>query len=103
MAALFALGGMTVRIDGIDITIKNVPDITEEEILRYIKFLRKRLSEPLTTIVISMTEDGRIGLDYTTQGQKFERIRRITGYLVGTIDRWNNAKKAEESERVKHD
>lgn len=32
----------------------------------------------------------------------FERIRRITGYLVGTVDRWNNAKKAEEHDRVKH-
>lgn len=33
---------------------------------------------------------------------KFERIRRITGYLVGTLDRWNSAKQAEEKERVKH-
>ena len=33
---------------------------------------------------------------------KFERIRRITGYLVGTTDRWNNAKRAEERDRVKH-
>ncbi len=33
---------------------------------------------------------------------KFERIRRITGYLVGTTDRFNNAKKAEEHDRVKH-
>ena len=33
---------------------------------------------------------------------KFERIRRITGYLVGTTDRWNNAKRAEEKDRVKH-
>ena len=33
---------------------------------------------------------------------KFERIRRITGYLVGTLDRFNDAKKAEESDRVKH-
>ncbi len=32
----------------------------------------------------------------------FERIRRITGYLVGTMDKWNDAKKAEEAERVKH-
>lgn len=37
--------------------------------------------------------DGRIG---------FERIRRITGYLVGTMDRWNDAKSSEETERVKH-
>jgi len=32
----------------------------------------------------------------------FERIRRITGYLVGTTDRFNNAKKSEEKDRVKH-
>lgn len=32
----------------------------------------------------------------------FERIRRITGYLVGTTDRWNDAKKAELRDRVKH-
>ncbi|HIS03117.1 MAG TPA: anaerobic ribonucleoside triphosphate reductase [Candidatus Pullichristensenella avicola] len=32
----------------------------------------------------------------------FERIRRITGYLVGTLDRFNNAKRAEEHDRVKH-
>lgn len=35
-------------------------------------------------------------------GVKFERIRRITGYLVGTVDRFNNGKKAEEKDRVKH-
>lgn len=34
--------------------------------------------------------------------QKFERLRRITGYLVGTLDRWNDAKRAEEKARVKH-
>lgn len=32
----------------------------------------------------------------------FERIRRITGYLVGTTDRFNNAKRCEEKDRVKH-
>ena len=36
------------------------------------------------------------------KGIKFERIRRITGYLVGTMNRWNNAKKAEERDRVAH-
>ena len=36
------------------------------------------------------------------QGVGFERIRRITGYLVGTMDKWNNAKRAEERDRVKH-
>lgn len=32
----------------------------------------------------------------------FERLRRITGYLVGSLERWNDGKKAEERERVKH-
>lgn len=41
--------------------------------------------------------DGKVG-----QGVKFERIRRITGYLVGTVDRFNDAKRAEVRDRVKH-
>lgn len=36
------------------------------------------------------------------KGVHFERIRRITGYLVGALDRFNNAKRAEERDRVKH-
>lgn len=36
------------------------------------------------------------------EGVGFERIRRITGYLVGTLDRFNNAKRAEERDRVRH-
>ena len=36
------------------------------------------------------------------EGVKFQRIRRITGYLVGTLDRFNDAKRAEEQDRVKH-
>ena len=44
-----------------------------------------------------LPENGMIGADV-----KFDRIRRITGYLVGTTDRFNNAKRAEERDRVKH-
>ena len=36
------------------------------------------------------------------EGVDFERIRRITGYLVGTLDRFNDAKRAEVEDRVKH-
>ena len=36
------------------------------------------------------------------KGIKFERIRRITGYLVGTVERFNDGKRAEERDRVKH-
>ncbi len=37
------------------------------------------------------------------EGVDFDRIRRITGYLVGTVDRFNNAKRCEEQDRIKHD
>mgnify|MGYP001044923813 FL=1 len=44
----------------------------------------------------------KCGRKETSGGHGFERIRRITGYLVGTVDRFNNAKRAEERDRVKH-
>ena len=42
------------------------------------------------------------GVEVVGEGVGFERIRRITGYLVGTLDRFNNGKRAEEHDRVKH-
>lgn len=54
-------------------------------------------------VVASLSEDGKeIVLECHFKQKGFERIRRITGYLVGTLDKWNDAKKAEEHERVKH-
>lgn len=47
-----------------------------------------------------MTKDKNIIM--VGKGIKFERIRRITGYLTGTVDRWNTAKQAEERDRIKH-
>lgn len=41
--------------------------------------------------------NGQVG-----EGVEFERIRRITGYLVGTLDRFNNGKRSEVEDRVKH-
>lgn len=43
-----------------------------------------------------------VDVDYIIKEPKFERIRRITGYLTGDLNRWNNAKQAEEHDRVKH-
>ena len=42
------------------------------------------------------------GIDMVGEGVGFDRIRRVTGYLVGTLDRFNDAKRAEERDRVKH-
>lgn len=47
--------------------------------------------------IISNDKEKKVG-----EGVGFERIRRITGYLVGTVDRFNNGKRAEEHDRVKH-
>lgn len=43
-----------------------------------------------------------VDLTYTLRPQPFSRIRRITGYLVGDMTRWNDAKTAEEAARIKH-
>ena len=52
---------------------------------------------------IDINVDGEfVDLTYHWQTVPFERIRRITGYLVGTLDRFNDAKRAEEADRVKH-
>ncbi len=48
----------------------------------------------MTQLVV---KDGKVG-----ENVKFERIRRITGYLVGTLDRFNDGKRAEVEDRVKH-
>jgi ribonucleoside-triphosphate reductase len=54
------------------------------------------------TGIINGHDCPRCGRNEEESEIKFERIRRITGYLVGTLDRFNNAKKAEEKDRVKH-
>ncbi len=43
------------------------------------------------------------GRTESDDGPHFERVRRITGYLAGTMDQWNDAKTSEEADRVKHD
>lgn len=39
---------------------------------------------------------------HKVEGRDFDRLRRICGYLVGSLDRWNSAKRQEESQRLKH-
>ena len=77
--------------------------LEQEEIQQYInraneKFPNKKIKG------IDLHVDGEyVEIRYHIEPEEFHRIRRITGYLVGTLDRFNNAKRAEESERVKHD
>ncbi len=89
-------------VNGINVTVTGIKDMSEQEIIGYIDMLRDENQDELSQLTISPAENGEVNLDYELQPARFERIRRITGYLVGTIDRWNNAKRAEEHDRVKH-
>ena len=67
----------------------------------YVDYLQSKYHRKLESLNIEI--DGEFAnLNYKFAPVPFERIRRITGYLVGTIDNWNDAKKAEEKDRVKH-
>lgn len=77
-------------------------DLSQEEINAYIDYIKdKHPDKHFKQIELSV--DGEfIDIKYTYDEVPFERIRRITGYLVGTIDRFNDAKRAEVHDRVKH-
>lgn len=89
-------------VKGIEVTVNNVPDMSQNEIVNYINHIEKLSANKLQYLNIATNNDGNVELDYKLRPAKFERIRRITGYLVGTTERFNNAKKAEVHDRVKH-
>ncbi len=89
-------------VDGVKIYAEGLENFTEEEAKNYVDYVRERVENPLTFLEIKMCDDGKVDLNYKTQGEKFERIRRITGYLTGDLNSWNDAKRSEEQERVKH-
>ena len=93
----------TMMIDGIEVTAERLPDFTEEEARAYVDYAREHVEGKLRTLAVAPDKErDMVTLSYAADNVRFERIRRITGYLVGTIDRWNKAKKAEEQDRVKH-
>ena len=72
-----------------------------KEQLAYVDYLENKYNRKLKSLDINIDGDFA-DLNYEFEQVPFERIRRITGYLVGTMDHWNNAKAAEEGDRVKH-
>ena len=92
----------TMVVNGINVTVNGISHTSEQEIASYIDCVEQKTNERVSSLDLSPAENGKIAIEYVLQPQKFERIRRITGYLVGTVDRWNDAKQAEEHERVKH-
>ena len=91
----------TTEIHGI---VANVIDIEDEdEIEAYIDYAMRKYGESLREVTLRPDPDDNSYICMACKvDEPFERIRRITGYLVGTLDSFNDAKKAEEHDRVKH-
>lgn len=77
-------------------------EISAEEQNAYAEHVRKNNPDKIIT-ELEITLDGDfVDLKFKYDAVPFERIRRITGYLVGTLERFNNGKRAEVGDRVKH-
>lgn len=86
-----------------DVTIHNLDNIPEEIVQAAIAMMEQEEGRRVVEISIRRTGNpGEYGITPVFEKMPFQRIRRITGYLVGTLDRFNNAKRAEVEDRVKH-
>lgn len=85
-----------------DVIVTTNEDVSEEVIRTYIAYVKTK-HHGRSIQSISLDFDGRdVGIGYYVEPEHFEKIRRITGYLVGDMNRWNDGKTAEERDRVKH-
>jgi anaerobic ribonucleoside-triphosphate reductase len=81
----------------------NVPDgMTVAEVNAYINYMMKQHPDIKSGRLDIELAGEDVELTLTPDVMRFQRIRRITGYLVGTLDRFNNAKRSEVDDRVKH-
>lgn len=86
-------------INNIEVTVKG--EITNEELSIYLTQLQAEQKRKV--IKADVTVDGEyMDVKYELENIPFDRIRRITGYLVGTTKRWNNAKQKELADRTMH-
>lgn len=92
-----------ITYDGVEITIEN-GIIPEDEVPAYVERGRELYSKKLQRVrlILDKHDPEMVDVHYYWNASRFQRLRRITGYLVGTLDRWNNAKRAEEHDRLKH-
>lgn len=77
-------------------------EISQEEIDAYVEHGCKKYPGKVIDLVDIDVDGDYVNVEYHFQSVPFQRIRRITGYLVGTVDRFNDAKKSEVRDRVKH-
>lgn len=67
-------------VDGVKINFVGIDDATREEAANYLAYVKERTSIPVKSINVKACEDGLVDVSYTARGEKFERIRRITGF-----------------------
>lgn len=86
------------------VSLKNgdISTVSSEEIEAYKKYVTEKYPDEIIDEIILEFEGEDVKIETHKHSTPFSRIRRITGYLVGNLDRWNNGKKAEERDRVKH-
>lgn len=80
-----------------------VPDgMTVAEVNSYINYMAKQHPDIKSGTLDILLDGDEVELTLTPDPVRFQRIRRITGYLVGDLSRFNNAKRREVDDRVKH-
>jgi len=75
--------------------------LSQQEIDLYLARAREKFGREPYAMHLHLDGD-EVEITYDYGNQPFQRTRRITGYLVGGMERWNNAKRAEERDRIKH-
>ena len=76
--------------------------MSPEEIQHTVQYFREKYPEREYEEFEFSVDGDYVDVKYTYHAKPFERIRRITGYLVGTLNRFNDAKRSEVEDRVKH-
>lgn len=87
-------------INDIQVTIIG-DEINSEELSIYLTQIQSKQKRKMIKADITVDSE-YIDVKYALEDVPFERIRRITGYLVGATSRWNNAKQSELHDRVCH-
>lgn len=92
----------TYSIDNIRLFVESDEEISVNELRQYIDRLRQKYHDREFERVEFQFDGDYVEIKTYLKPRPFERIRRITGYLVGTLDRFNDAKRAEEHDRIRH-
>ena len=96
----------TAVVENVSVKVSYAHDtdarVSEQEMRAYINRAHEKFPNGKLESLLLDVDGEDIGIHYGLAPVKFDRIRRITGYLVGTLDRFNDAKRAEEHDRVKH-